>query len=719
MRKLIVRQAVVALLAAAACGFCETEIPSIAPQVASVFPFGGHRGTEVEVEIRGSYLDQLSRIEFPDGQLDAEVISSQFRLIRARVRIAPDAEAGRHDFRVITAGGTFLGVFVVGVQAETGEAENNDTLRTAQPIPFPSVVNGQADGRDADHFRFHVQAGQTIVFDVNATRSGSALDPVLTLLDERGREIDYCDDYYTFKDARLVHTFRQQGEYTLVVSASFERSGRHAGYRLLATANPYPAGVLPLGGTRGQKVEIAVAGWNLGAIDRAWLGKNVAPAEIIQKTSTEVRLRLPIPATLAPGSYRLHLASGGQEASESVRFEVSDLPEVTMPDTIGSKPLVVKTPVIVNGRIPDSASDPLERVHLIEFEARKGARYEFVMDAWRLGARLDPVVTLFDSAGGVLAQEDDPAPNSFIHHPAGHDPRLTWVFADPGRYRLQVHDAAYRGGLGAAYRLTIRETEPDFWLEVRTAQLSAYPGRTASLLAVVHRTGGVHRVEAFKKPDSEIEHFRSVESDGWNTAIQVRAEGLPEGIVAEAATAEPKNTEFKGNDGEELFVDGTLLEIPFRVAPDARTGLYEIGVYAKGSFGGRTVERKGRIFHAGRALRAEPTFDQKLLITVVNPPPVLWNVPAEVRIEPGKTERVKIGVQRVRGNSSIAVQPASLHEGWTVENAVVPPGATEVEVLITANENAKPVVLVLTASFDDDGRRERAESPPIQLGGKP
>ena len=444
---------VLASVAAAVCA-----LGAAAPEVTSLFPHGGQCGSEVEIEIRGSRLEDVKRIEFPDRQLEAKVLASESGLVRARVGIASDAEAGRHDFRLISPRGTYLGVFWVGTQAET---------REAAALSLPALVNGQADGADADRFRFHAEAGQTVVFDVNATRGGSALDPVLTLLDERGREIDYCDDFYAFKDARLVHTFRSAGDYTIVVSASFERSAKYASYRLIATAGPFPDSALPLGGTRGRTNSVTVKGWNLGAVDRAWLGKKLVPAEVTGKTANEVQLRMRIPAELATGPYQLHLASGEQEAAMPVRFEVSDLPEITVS---GTSAINVNPPVVVNGEIAENGAQ------WIGFPVQKGSRYEFLVDSWKLGARLDPILTLFDSKNRVLVQEDDPAPNSFIHHPASHDPDVVWAFVEPGAYRVQVRDAAYKGGMGADYRLTIRETKPDFWLEVRTPQITVQAG---------------------------------------------------------------------------------------------------------------------------------------------------------------------------------------------------------------------------------------------------
>jgi hypothetical protein len=229
-------------------------------------------------------------------------------------------------------------------------------------------------------------------------------------------------------------------------------------------------------------------------------------------------------------------------------------------------------------------------------------------------------------------------------------------------------------------------------------------------------------VEPFRKPDSEIEHFRIIESDGWSTPINVSVEGLPQGITAIQATAEPKNTIFKGNDGEELFVDGALAEIPLRAAASTPPGLYEVTVRGTGAFNGRSVTRSAAILNgAMRAYRSTPTLDQKLLLNILDTPPIVWNVPAEVSLSKGAPTRVKAGLVRMAGSFPITVD-AKLPSGCcTAERATARPSDEEVELTITASSapDAGRQTLVLVGAFEHNGRTERIESPPIELRIKP
>jgi len=77
------------------------ELPMITPQVSSVFPHGAKRGTDVEIELRGSNLDGAREIRFDDPGIKGRIQDSSFRQTRARIRIEPSVETGRHEFRLI------------------------------------------------------------------------------------------------------------------------------------------------------------------------------------------------------------------------------------------------------------------------------------------------------------------------------------------------------------------------------------------------------------------------------------------------------------------------------------------------------------------------------------------------------------------------------------------------------------------------------------------
>ena len=126
---------------------------------------------------------------------------------------------------------------------EVAEVEPNDTVKLAHAITLPATVNGQltspsATLDDKDCFRFTATKGQVILMEVFASRQGSRLDGVLTVLNKDSGELASNDDARG-KDPFLVFTAPNNGEFTVRVSDLNGRSGPEFGYRLrIAPATP-------------------------------------------------------------------------------------------------------------------------------------------------------------------------------------------------------------------------------------------------------------------------------------------------------------------------------------------------------------------------------------------------------------------------------------------------------------------------------------------------
>src|SRR5947209_698441 len=227
------------LFGVAAAVFAETAVPRIWPQLQSIFPNGGRQGTEVIVTLKGRNLQDANKIAFHSPELTGRVTKATAYEVKAVIAVGADAEPGRHDFRLIAPHGTSIGYFDVGVLAERNEKEPNQTAEQAETITFPIVINGVIGQGDYDYFKFQVNAGQTVVFDVLATRNGANTDAVLSILDQSGEELAYNDDYYGFKDPHLVYTFEKEGTYFIRVFGSSEAGSDTSVYRLIAGSMPH------------------------------------------------------------------------------------------------------------------------------------------------------------------------------------------------------------------------------------------------------------------------------------------------------------------------------------------------------------------------------------------------------------------------------------------------------------------------------------------------
>ncbi len=80
---------------------------------------------------------------------------------------------------------------------ESSEHEPNNLPDQANPVTLPARISGSIDGNlaglaDSDFYRFHARAGQSWVFEVNASRSRSKLDSYIEVLDDHGQRAREC-----------------------------------------------------------------------------------------------------------------------------------------------------------------------------------------------------------------------------------------------------------------------------------------------------------------------------------------------------------------------------------------------------------------------------------------------------------------------------------------------------------------------------------------------
>src|SRR5438093_5489706 len=76
------------------------QMPPTRPEIRGISPHGGQRGTDVEITIRGSNLQNTSDIRFTTPKIRADVLQVEHNSIKARIHLDRAAEPGRHDLRL-------------------------------------------------------------------------------------------------------------------------------------------------------------------------------------------------------------------------------------------------------------------------------------------------------------------------------------------------------------------------------------------------------------------------------------------------------------------------------------------------------------------------------------------------------------------------------------------------------------------------------------------
>ena len=274
-------------------GVVDPDLPSAAPVVNGIFPHGARRGTTTVIKLSGQNLEDAQSVEFSGKGIRGEIVSALGNSLQLRISVDETTEPGLHDLRLLTSRGAYLGVFDIGTLPEIQEAEDNDNWRKPQVITFPVLVNGVIRTEDWDHFGFHARAGQTIVFDVSATRHGSRLDADLAILDAKGNELAWVDDTTVFGDPHLQYTFTKEGDYIIRVGSL--AGNPNADYRLSAGELPYVTRTFPAGLNTMEPATLELTGSHMDLVDEVSIGDRIAAGKIVQREPSRLQVRFELP----------------------------------------------------------------------------------------------------------------------------------------------------------------------------------------------------------------------------------------------------------------------------------------------------------------------------------------------------------------------------------------------------------------------------------------
>jgi len=474
---------------------------------------------------------------------------SAAELVFVEVTIAPNAEPGPREIRVLsTRGMTNPMVFYVGqvpevarrsMKTATFQVLGKEYLaqRKRPPeeeemqITVPCTMNGQIASGEVNKYRFEARKGQRLVISVKARELVPYIadgvpgwfQPVLKLCDAEGKELAYNDDFRFKPDPTLNFEVPADGEYVLSIIDALYRGRNDFVYRITVAETPFVTSIFPLGARVGEPVKIEMDGWNL---DKATLA--------------------PPPTDAGPGTHMI-AANKGKVVSNQVPFALDTLPECLDKEANDeqSNAQKVELPVIVNGRM-DRPND----WDVFEVEAHAGDTIVAEVHARRLDSPVDSFLKITDASGEVVAFNDD-------HHDAGSglntyhaDSYLMVRLPADGKYFVHMGETTRQGGKEYGYRLRISPPRPDFELRV-----------VPPSIAIRSRNTGAATIYALRK-------------DGFDGAIRVSFEDLPEGL-----TANPVNLPA-GRDTTRITVRTTLRElkdpVSLKVVGTAKDGEAEI-----------------------------------------------------------------------------------------------------------------------------------------------
>ena len=203
------------------------------PYITRAFPLGGREGAETFASIDG-------------WNLTAKRLTLDTKPGYGSIRRA----SGRHGKLVSNSI-----PYAVDTLPECRESESNDTVKDAQRIDMPKIINGRiAKPGDVDVFRIEGDAGDRVVAEISARRLASPLDSLLRLTDASGRVLAWNDDHVLkdkhlhlndagllthHADSYLLAELPKKGSYYVQLSDAQHHGGDAHAYRLRISA-PQP-----------------------------------------------------------------------------------------------------------------------------------------------------------------------------------------------------------------------------------------------------------------------------------------------------------------------------------------------------------------------------------------------------------------------------------------------------------------------------------------------
>ncbi|MDA1158493.1 MAG: PPC domain-containing protein [Planctomycetota bacterium] len=299
------------------------------------------------------------------------------------------------------------------------------------------TVNGVANTEDVDYYVVEAKKGDRIAAEVEGMRLGTTLfDPYVAILDSKRFELAAADDSpLLVQDCVVSAIAPEDGKYTIEVRESSYGGNGNCRYRAHIGVFPRPTAVYPAGGKIGEEIEVKFIGDAAGEFTQ----KFTLPTEVISE-------------------YGLFAGSDGNWSPSWNTFRLSDVGNSmeVEPNNDRATASPAEFPTAFNG-ILHAAGDE----DYFKFTATKGQQFEVECYGRRIRSAIDPVMYLYNAAGGQVAANDDSrGPDSYFRFNAPAD----------GEYTLRVTDHLKRGGPDFVYRVEFQPIKPGLDLSIARSE---------------------------------------------------------------------------------------------------------------------------------------------------------------------------------------------------------------------------------------------------------
>lgn len=426
------------------------------PSLGSLSPYGGQRGTEVEVVLSGSNLHDAEELLIDDTGV--EILSVEVPKdgngnpvgdhVKARLKLAETVALGAKRVRIRTRTGlTNLKVFHVGALPVVDEVEPNTIFTEPQVIDQNVTVHGRIDSEDIDYYMVEAKQGQRLSAEVFGMRmglssGGNYFDPSLTILSADRNELVSNDDAaLVWNDAVVSTIIPADGRYVIAIRDSSYNGDGNAYYRLHIGTFPRPKAIVPAGGKPGETLSVTFLGDPAGAFTREVTLPN-GPRE----------------------SFGLFAEDEHGVAPSWNWFRLTNLDNTleAEPNNGHTEATVGMAPGAFNGVLTEG-----DAADYFKFFAKQGQTFDIEVYARRIRSELDPVVSVYDVATGnqLAAADDSRGADSYVRFQAPSD----------GEYAVAVRDHLRQGSDAHTYRIEVTPVAPKLVARPTEFQLYVQP----------------------------------------------------------------------------------------------------------------------------------------------------------------------------------------------------------------------------------------------------
>lgn len=203
--------------------------------------------------------------------------------------------------------------------------------------------------------------------------------------------------------------------------------------RMPLQAAPYIEEVDPPVLRRGHTTRVTLRGTDLHQAVGIWLSLPAAPAtgSVISTTGGESTLDVTVPADAPLGIHGLRLATRGGLSNVHL-FLIDELPINRVQHSTDTSPIDVSLPTTI------AAECRKENIDRYRISVQPGQTVAFEAIGSRFGKDYDPLITIRDAGGRIIARRDND-PGLF------YDCRFAHTFESAGAYIVEVHDTRYDG----------------------------------------------------------------------------------------------------------------------------------------------------------------------------------------------------------------------------------------------------------------------------------